>query len=315
MGIQLASSFDMNAALPLDSRSTVANITARDAIASGRRYEGLIVYVESEQTNYQLVGGITNTDWTELSGSGTGGGGSSASGAETLANNAVTNITAIGDYLSNARAIVVDYYLYRRVSGTNKRMSGRLVLEGVNDAVLNADKWQLAEIIRSEFGGASGVTFSLDAVDTEKSILVATLDDFAGASHECVFYYRTTKLLTTSDVATLTNNASTNITDIGAYLVDARAIFVDYYLYRRTDSEFRMISGKLILEGVNDGATNSDKWQLLELERSEALGSAGVTFSLDDIDTEKSVLTITLDNNAGANHDCKFYYKKSVLTV
>jgi CBS domain-containing protein len=72
MGIALGSNFDFQAALPLDSRTVVADITARDAIASGVRYEGLIVYVEdvSEQTNYQLVGGITNGDWVELAGGG-----------------------------------------------------------------------------------------------------------------------------------------------------------------------------------------------------------------------------------------------------
>lgn len=45
---------------------TVADITARNAIVSGDRYDGLIVYVISEKNNYQLQGGILNTNWVDL---------------------------------------------------------------------------------------------------------------------------------------------------------------------------------------------------------------------------------------------------------
>ncbi len=76
MGIELGSNFDVKTTLPLDSRLKVADSTARDAIVSGVRYEGMIVYVVADATNFQLVGGIANGDWTKLAGSG-GGGGSS----------------------------------------------------------------------------------------------------------------------------------------------------------------------------------------------------------------------------------------------
>lgn len=46
----------------------VADISERDAIAN--RYEGLVVYVASEQINYQLVGGTDNEHWAPLNGSG-----------------------------------------------------------------------------------------------------------------------------------------------------------------------------------------------------------------------------------------------------
>lgn len=65
MGIQLASNFDVNAALPLDSRMVVADLTARDAIVSGRRFEGMCVYVVADTKTYQLQGGILNADWAE----------------------------------------------------------------------------------------------------------------------------------------------------------------------------------------------------------------------------------------------------------
>lgn len=74
MGIELGSNFDVKTGLPLDSRLKVADLTARDAIATLIRYEGMIVYVVSEGTNYQLVGGTANANWQELSGSGGSGG-------------------------------------------------------------------------------------------------------------------------------------------------------------------------------------------------------------------------------------------------
>jgi hypothetical protein len=313
MGINLGSNFTMNAALPLDDRGTAADLTERNAIASGRRYVGMVVYVESEETNFQLIGGITNSDWAEFSGS--GGGAGSTGGTETLTNNAVNTLVNIGEYLVDFSGIIVDYYLYRRTDSGNKRMSGRVFLESVEDGATNPDKWAITELLRSEYGGASGVTFSLDDVDTEKSVLVATLDDFTGAGHECKFYYTLTKFSVSGDKYTLANNAVTSMSGIGEYLSDSRCVIIDYYIYRRTDSNFKTMSGKIFLEGVTDGATNPDKWSLFEAERSENLGASGVTFSLDDIDTEKSILVATLDNMSGTNYACSIYYNKKVFPL
>jgi hypothetical protein len=72
MGITLGSNFTVNTNLPLDDRMQVADNTARDALVSGRRYEGLIVYSVAAGVNYQLVGGILNANWTALGGSGSG---------------------------------------------------------------------------------------------------------------------------------------------------------------------------------------------------------------------------------------------------
>jgi hypothetical protein len=312
MGIPLGSQFNMNAALALDSRSTCANLTARNAIDAGVRYIGMVVYVESEETNFQLIGGITNADWTEFSGSG---GGSSSTTPITLTNNSVNTMTEIGEYLTEYSAVLVEYYLYRRVDGTNKRMSGKIFLESNADAVLNADKWVLTELTRSETGGDSGVVFSLDDIDTDKSVLVATLDDFSGTGHAATFYYSITKFPIAGDLYTLVNNTLTSMPLIGEYLADARCVIVNYFTYRRTDSSFKTLSGKIQLEGVPDGATNPDKWDLFEAERSENLGLSGITFSLNDIDTEKSILEATLDDMSGASHSCKFYYSKTVLSI
>jgi len=63
MSINIASNFNLFAGLPLDARGVVADITARNAIAAGQRYDGMIVYVVASNDTYQLQGGITNTDW------------------------------------------------------------------------------------------------------------------------------------------------------------------------------------------------------------------------------------------------------------
>ena len=67
-GIILGSSFDRTSAVPLDSRFSVADIAARDAIASGVRFQGMTVFVISDTKTYQLKTGITNADWVEYGG-------------------------------------------------------------------------------------------------------------------------------------------------------------------------------------------------------------------------------------------------------
>lgn len=76
-GIPLSTNFTVNTALPIDDRMLVADLTARDAISSLKRWQGMLVYVTSEGKHFTLVGGITNGDWTELSGTGGGGGSTS----------------------------------------------------------------------------------------------------------------------------------------------------------------------------------------------------------------------------------------------
>lgn len=73
MGIEVASSFTRKAGIPLDDSAQVADITARNAIASGVRWIGMSVHCLADGKNYQLVGGITNSDWKEFAGAGGGG--------------------------------------------------------------------------------------------------------------------------------------------------------------------------------------------------------------------------------------------------
>jgi hypothetical protein len=66
MAIPLIDSFSTKGTFPIEESMQVADLTARDAIPSFKRYEGMITYVLSEEKLYYLKGGITNPDWTEF---------------------------------------------------------------------------------------------------------------------------------------------------------------------------------------------------------------------------------------------------------
>jgi len=73
MAINVASQFHVTAALPIDDRLVVADTTARDALASGVRYQGMKVFSIADTTTYILKTGITNSDWATDGGAGGGG--------------------------------------------------------------------------------------------------------------------------------------------------------------------------------------------------------------------------------------------------
>lgn len=50
----------------------VADLTARDAITTDRRVDSMLVSVQSDNKTYQLVDGITNSDWVVFPGGGAG---------------------------------------------------------------------------------------------------------------------------------------------------------------------------------------------------------------------------------------------------
>lgn len=68
--IPLSSNFQENSGRPLDARITVADSTARNAIAGINRYQGLSVYQRSDFHTWQLQGD-TNT-WVDITSSGGG---------------------------------------------------------------------------------------------------------------------------------------------------------------------------------------------------------------------------------------------------
>ncbi len=64
MSIELTSNFTQQAAMALDDRFSFADITARNALAAGRRYEGMLVYVQATKLIYKLDSDLTT--WNEF---------------------------------------------------------------------------------------------------------------------------------------------------------------------------------------------------------------------------------------------------------
>lgn len=67
MAITIGTNFGVVTSLPLDDRYVVADTTARNAISTGVRYDGLIVYQQDTNTQWQLQGGIVNGNWVDIS--------------------------------------------------------------------------------------------------------------------------------------------------------------------------------------------------------------------------------------------------------
>lgn len=65
MAIKVQDSFLVETNKPADEKTLAADLTARDAIVSELRYEGMPVYVIAEGKTYRLKSGITNSDWVE----------------------------------------------------------------------------------------------------------------------------------------------------------------------------------------------------------------------------------------------------------
>jgi len=71
--ISTTSTYEILEGKPIDNRFTANTNADRDVIPSSYRYEGLMVYVADPNGDssvggrtYQLVGGITNLDWSEI---------------------------------------------------------------------------------------------------------------------------------------------------------------------------------------------------------------------------------------------------------
>lgn len=71
MAIQIVDNFGVNTGAPIDSRTQVADIAARDAIDSVQRFDGLAVEVldrgDGNRAIYQLQGGTANSNWIGIS--------------------------------------------------------------------------------------------------------------------------------------------------------------------------------------------------------------------------------------------------------
>lgn len=65
--VKVGTNFKVTAALPIDNRTVFSTIEARNALLSSYRYDGLMVYVAADSSNYQLKGGIGNASWVKIS--------------------------------------------------------------------------------------------------------------------------------------------------------------------------------------------------------------------------------------------------------
>lgn len=63
-GIKLSSGFDLNAQSPLDNRTVATNMEELEAMPEVQRYNGLMVFVESEAAYYGLISG----NWVKVMG-------------------------------------------------------------------------------------------------------------------------------------------------------------------------------------------------------------------------------------------------------
>lgn len=67
MSIEVPTNFRVTTPLPLDDKLLAADIPARNGVPVEERYEGLMVYVQTTATLYQLQGGIGDIHWTDIS--------------------------------------------------------------------------------------------------------------------------------------------------------------------------------------------------------------------------------------------------------
>lgn len=164
--------------------SSVADLTARDAISSLRRKNGMMVYVESDSKTYQLNGGVTNSDWSEFT-SGSGG-----TTAETLVQSTIP-VSGIINTIFTGVTIVDGEILYVR---GNDGLIEPTVFSGSLNTVLINNAYNDFII---KYDGTTSVVYVNSTVD--ESHVQASINEYPKGY----------------DVIDLTNNTvSANITNI-----------------------------------------------------------------------------------------------------
>ena len=92
MAISIISGFDVTSAQPADLKSIIASSSSLTSISSSWRYDGMIVYTQAESELWQLIGGISDSNWELLS---TNGSQTYALTASYISNTPTTASTAI----------------------------------------------------------------------------------------------------------------------------------------------------------------------------------------------------------------------------
>lgn len=101
MAIPFEDSINRTTNAPRWTDEKVADLTARDAILSTLRYEGMTVYVVADKKTYQLQAGILDANWTEY--------GSTS-----------TTVTAYVDKFTTANGVLVAFTLTAAPSDVNQ---------------------------------------------------------------------------------------------------------------------------------------------------------------------------------------------------
>ena len=70
MAISIISGFDVTSAQPADLKSILASSSSLTSISSSWRYNGMTVYTQAEAQLWQLIGGVSDSNWVLLSRSG-----------------------------------------------------------------------------------------------------------------------------------------------------------------------------------------------------------------------------------------------------
>ena len=70
MAIQVISGFDVSAAVPADTKNVIALSSSISSISASWRYDGLKVYAQDTDDEWQLIGGVANSNWTRVTDNG-----------------------------------------------------------------------------------------------------------------------------------------------------------------------------------------------------------------------------------------------------
>lgn len=171
MAIPFEDSINRTTATPRFTDEVFADLTARNAYAGTLRYEGMTCYVESKAKNYQLQGGITNSDWVQI-GAGGGGGGGSFNWRPSV------NSGYLEDTLYNLKVMGFD------------RVINNVYISAIADFTL-PDDYQVGDEYRLKFKAfidQSGVDikFNVNAYNRRSGDSVVTLSNVASDSQEII---------------------------------------------------------------------------------------------------------------------------------
>ena len=186
MAINVTSNFSQQSAIPLDDRTIVADTTAMNAIASGRRFEGLTCYNIAEEKEYRCDNSLA---WVEVKAG--GGGGSSLNWHDGDSNTPIEETEhniLLRKFLDGGSQILPATFVVPSSYSAGTQIFLRALIFGENstsDLLLSAT----TTLIRKETDALNSTTNQHSSTNTTKTITTAnvpyTIDiDLTDASGE-----------------------------------------------------------------------------------------------------------------------------------